>query len=73
MTLEEMKALSPADCISIAEDLVNTAAAEYMQKAHVYALLAIAKSLQNNFDTARSLCVPYHVKSHTKAEQDIEE
>lgn len=73
MTLEEMKALSPADCISIAEDLVDTAAAEYIQKAHVYALLAIAKSLQNNSDTARSLCVPYHVKSHIKAEQDIEE
>ena len=73
MTLEEMKALSPADCISIAEDLVNTTTAECMQKAHVYALLAIAKSLQNNSDTARSLCVPYRVKSHTKAEQDIEE
>ena len=73
MTLEEMKALSPADCISIAEDLVNTAAAEYIQKAHVYALLAIAKSLQNNSDTACSLCAPYHVKSHTKTEQDIEE
>lgn len=73
MTLEDMKALSPADCISIAEDLVSAATAEYMQKAHVYALLAIAKSLQNNSDTARSLCVPYHVKSYTKAEQDIEE
>lgn len=73
MTLEEMKALSPADCISIAEDLVNTATAECIQKAHVYALLAIAKSLQNNSDTAHSLCVPYHVKSNTKAEQDIEE
>ncbi len=73
MTLEDMKALSPADCIAIAEDLVNTATAEYIQKAHVYALLAIAKSLQNNSDTAHSLRVPYHVKSHTKAEQDIEE
>lgn len=73
MTLEDMKALSPADCITIAEDLVSTATAEYIQKAHVYALLAIAKSLQNNSDTAHSLCVPYHVKSHTKAEQDIEE
>ena len=50
MTLEDMKALSPADCISIAEDLVNTATAEYIQKAHVYALLAIAKSLQNDSD-----------------------
>lgn len=73
MTLEDMKALSPADCIAIAEDLVSTATAEYMQKAHVYALLAIAKSLQNDSDTAHSLCVPYHVKSHTKSEQDIEE
>lgn len=73
MTLEDMKALSPEDCISIAEDLVSTAAAEYIQKAHVYALLAIAKSLQNDSDTARSLRVPYHVKSHAKAEQDIEE
>lgn len=73
MTLEDMKALSPADCISIAEDLASTAAAECIQKAHVYALLAIAKSLQNNSDIARSLRVPYHVKSHTKAEQDIEE
>lgn len=73
MTLEEMKALSPTDCISIAEDLASAAAAEYIQKAHVYALLAIAKSLQNNSDTAHSLCIPYHVKSHTKAEQDIEE
>lgn len=73
MTLEDMKALSPADCISIAEDLASTTRPECIQKAHVYALLAIAKSLQNNSDTARSLCVPYHVKSHTKAEQDIEE
>lgn len=73
MTLEDMKALSPADCISIAEDLVSAATTEYVQKAHVYALLAIAKSLQNNSDTAHSLCVPYHVKSHAKAEQDIEE
>lgn len=73
MTLEDMKALSPADCIAIAEDLVNTATAEYIQKAYVYALLAIAKSLQNDSDAARSLCVPYHVKSHTKTEQDIEE
>lgn len=73
MTLEDMKSLSPADCIAIAEDLVSTATAEYIQKAHVYALLAIAKSLQNNSDTAHSLCVPYHVKSHTKTEQDIEE
>lgn len=73
MTLEDMKALSPEDCISIAEDLVSAATAEYIQKAHVYALLAIAKSLQNDSDAARSLCVPYHVKSHTKAEQDIEE
>lgn len=73
MTLEEMKALSPADCISIAEDLVNTVTAECIQKAHVYALLAIAKSLQNNSDTAHRLCVPYHVKSNTKTEQDIEE
>ena len=73
MTLEDMKALSPANCISIAEDLVSTATAEYMQKAHVYALLAIAKSLQNNSDTAHSLCVLYHVKSHMKAEHDIEE
>lgn len=73
MTLEDMKALSPADCIAIAEDLVSTATAEYIQKAHVYALLAIAKSLQNDSDTAHGLCVPYHVKSHTKAEQDIEE
>ena len=73
MTLEDMKALSPADCIAIAEDLVSTATAEYIQKAHVYALLAIAKSLQNDSDIAHSLRVPYHVKSHTKAEQDIEE
>lgn len=73
MTLEEMKALSPEDCIAIAEDLVSTATAEYIQKAHVYALLAIAKSLQNDSDTAHSLCIPYHVKSHTKSEQDIEE
>lgn len=56
-----MKALSPADCISIAEDLVSTATAEYIQKAHVYALLAIAKSLQNNSDTARSLILTYVV------------
>lgn len=49
MTLEDMKALSPADCISI------------------------AKSLQNDSDAARGLYVPYHVKSHTEAEQDIEE
>lgn len=73
MTLEDMKKLLSADCISIAEDLVNTTRPEYIQKAYVYALLAIAKSLQNNSDTAHSLCVPYHVKSHTKAEQDIEE
>lgn len=73
MTLEDMKALSPEDCIAIAEDLVSTATAEYIQKAHVYALLAIAKSLQNDSDTAHSLCIPYRVKSHTKAEQDIEE
>lgn len=68
MTLEDMKALSPADCIAIAEDLVSTATAEYIQKAHVYALLAIAKSLQNDSDKAHSLCVPYRVKSHTRAE-----
>lgn len=73
MTLEDMKKLLSADCILIAEDLVSTATAEYIQKAHVYALLAIAKSLQNDSDTAHSLCVPYHVKSHTRAEQDIEE
>lgn len=73
MTLEDMKALSPADCISIAEDLVNTTRPEYLQKAHAYALLAIAKSLQNDSDTAHSLCVPYRVKSHTKTERDIEE
>lgn len=73
MTLEDMKALSPADCISIAEDLASAATAEYIQKAHVYALLAIAKSLQNNSDTAHSYRIPYHVKSHAKAEQDIEE
>lgn len=73
MTLEDMKALSPADCISIAEDLASTTRLEYIQKAHVYALLAIAKSLQNDSDTALSLCVPYRVKSHTEAEQDIEE
>ena len=73
MTLEDMKALSPADCVSIAEDLVSAATAEYIQKAHVYALLAIAKSLQNDSDAARSLRTPYHVKSHTKAGQDIEE
>lgn len=30
MTLEDMKALSPADCIAIAEDLVSTATAEYI-------------------------------------------
>lgn len=52
MTLEDMKALSPADCISIAEDLVNTTRPEYIQKAHVYALLAIVKILQKNSDTA---------------------
>ena len=33
MALEDMKALSPADCISIAEDLASTATAEY--KAYV--------------------------------------
>ena len=73
MTLEDVKALSPADCISIAEDLVSAATAECIQKDHAYALLATAKSLQNDSDTAHSLCVPYHVKSHTEAEQDIEE
>jgi hypothetical protein len=32
MTLEDMKVLSPADCISIAEDLASTATAEYNRK-----------------------------------------
>ena len=69
MTLEDVKKLLSADCISIAEDLVNTTRPEYIQKAHVYAVLAIAKILQKNSDTACKLSTPYSLNEHAKTEE----